>query len=117
MAKYLVLCGPTNRETRFRLAGDADLAEVQQRLDQARPEEFVTVAAALEDELAPLQLRVQPHAYAAWFVLDLPEGSGLPAPMQAVRARQADIQQTTQQIGMLGEVMQSLRKLGQQPEQ
>lgn len=102
MAKYLVLYGPTHRtgqELRFRLGADADLEVVQRRLDHAAPGEFVKVPVVLEDEIATLNLRVQPHLYGAWLLLDLPEGPDTPAPLLAARGRMPDVQRLFRQVG------------------
>lgn len=102
MAKYLVLYGPTHRtgqELRFRLAADADLELVQRRLDHAQPDEFVKVPVVLEDEIATLNLRVQPGLFGAWLVLDLPEGPDTPAPLSAARGRMPDVQRLFRQMG------------------
>lgn len=88
MAKYLVLYGPTHRvgqEYRFRLSADCDIDRLQRDLDQAQPGQFVQATAVLDDDVQSVTLRVQPHLYGAWAVMDLPESPELPAPMQAAR--------------------------------
>ncbi|MCV7197411.1 hypothetical protein [Mycobacterium angelicum] len=93
MAKYLVLYSSSQRigqELRWRLAADVDLEAVRRRLDQAQPGEFIKVPVVLEDELQTLQLRVQPHQFGAWLVVDLPEVEGAPAPLLAARGRMPD---------------------------
>lgn len=93
MAKYLVLYSSAHRtgqELRWRIAADVDLDQVRRRLDRAVPGEFVKVPVVLEDELDTLELRVQPHQFGAWLVLDLPEVEGAPAPLVAARGRMPD---------------------------
>lgn len=101
MAKYLVLYSSTHRtgqELRWRLAADAELDEVRRRLDRAVPGEFVKVPVVLEDEIDTVQLRVQPHQFGAWLLLDLPEVQGTPAPLLAARARMPDFGQIFRQV-------------------
>ncbi|KQH79635.1 MULTISPECIES: hypothetical protein [Mycobacterium] len=96
MGKYLVLYSPAHRtgqELRWRLAEDADVTDVRRRLDKAQPGEFVTVPVVLEDELDTLLLRVQPHQFGAWLVLDLAETQRPTAPLPAARARVPDFGQ------------------------
>ena len=93
MAKYLVLYSPTHRtgqELRWRIAADIDLDLVRRRLDHAALNEFVKVPVVLEDELETLELRVQPHQFGAWLVLELPEVEDAPAPLVAARGRMPD---------------------------
>jgi hypothetical protein len=93
VAKYLVLYSPTHRtgqELRWRIATDVDLDIVRRRLDHAQPGEFVKVPVVLEDELETLELRVQPHQFGAWLVLDLSEAEGAAAPLVAARGRMPD---------------------------
>ncbi|OBF22609.1 hypothetical protein [Mycobacterium kubicae] len=101
MAKYLVLYSSAHRtgqELRWRLATDVDLEDVRRRLDAAEQGEFVKVPVVLEDELETLLLRVQPHEFGAWLVLDLPEVAGSPAPLLAARARMPDFGQIFRQV-------------------
>ena len=72
---------------------------VERRLEHAQPDEFVKVPVVLEDEIATLNLRVQPNLYGAWLVLDLPEGPDTPAPLQAARGRMPDVQRLFRQVG------------------
>jgi hypothetical protein len=96
VAKYLVLYGPTHRigqEHRFRLPDDCEPDQLQQDLDRAWPGQFVPVTIELDDDVERVRLRVQPHSYGAWAVLDLPESPELPAPLAAARGREADPRQ------------------------
>jgi hypothetical protein len=96
VAKYLVLYGPTHQvgqEYRFRLSADCEPDQLQRDLDQAQLGQFVQVSVVLDDDLQLVPLRLQPHLYGAWAVLDLPESPDWPAPMQAARGRQPDLRQ------------------------
>ncbi|CAM3007302.1 hypothetical protein H7J50_22660 [Mycobacterium intermedium] len=115
MAKYLVLYSSSHRtgqELRWRLAADVDLEIVRRRLDQAVPGEFVKVPVVLEDELETLQLRVQPHQFGAWLVLDLPDLKDSPPPLSAARARMPDFSQLFRQVR---DVADSVRESKQPP--
>jgi hypothetical protein len=116
VAKYLVLYGPTHRighEYRFRLPAECELDQLRQDLDQAAPGQFVRMAVVLDDGVQPVELRVQPHLYGAWAVLDLPESPELPAPLQAARGREQDPRQVGVQLAgrlaQLGEGARSMR--------
>lgn len=108
MAKYLVLYGAgrkTGEEQRFRLAENVELGELAEQLDQVGPGQFATVPVVLEDDVETVLLRVQPHLFGGWLVLDLQEGHGRPAPKPAARGRQPDGRAAAAQLAQLGEMM------------
>lgn len=113
MAKYLVLYSSSHRtgqELRWRVASDVDLDLVRRRLDHAEPGEFVKVPVVLEDELETLELRVQPHHFGAWLVLDLPEVEGVPAPLLAARGRMPDLGRFFREVRQVADVARESKR-------
>jgi hypothetical protein len=104
----------TNQSTRFLLAPTADTAAVTTALAAAEPGQFVSVPVVFEDEVETVQLRVQPHLYGAWVVLQVEPGSQ--APQRAARARQPDLREVGQQLGQLGEALRQAREQQNPPE-
>jgi hypothetical protein len=113
VAKYLVLYSSSHRtgqELRWRVASDVDLDLVRRRLDHAEPGEFVKVPVVLEDELETLELRVQPHHFGAWLVLDLPEVEGVPAPLLAARGRMPDLGRFFREVRQVADVARESKR-------
>ena len=101
MALFLVLYGSThqtNQSSRFLLAPTANVDDVSAALDAAQPGQFVTVPHC-QDEVETVQLRVQPHLFGAWVVLQVEPGEQAPQP--AARARQPDLHEMAQGLETL----------------
>lgn len=91
MAWFLMLYSPTlktSQPARFRLAANAEPDSLQGHLDAAQPGDFVTVPVVLEDEIEPMALRVQPHLYGAWAILNQDETLPGTRPQPGARGRQ-----------------------------
>lgn len=94
MAGYLILYSTalhTGRAARFRINSNVDPQGVSELLDSANPGQFVTIPVVLEDEIEPMDLRVQPHLYGAWAVIEQDETAPGAPPAAAARGRQSSL--------------------------